>query len=95
MFNSLRPFLSRVIAAAIAGLCTWLASHWAVDIDQDTRAQLVDAIVAFLIPVFTVIYAVLHRIFDKWINPADAAGSHLAALGVERARDLKAEDRRA
>lgn len=77
----IRPYLARVLAAPIAALCAWLLMHWQVNITTDTQAQLVTALVAFILPFFGIVYAIVHKILDKWINPADAATTTLAAQG--------------
>ncbi len=75
----IRPYVSRVIAAPIAALCAYLLLHWKVNIDTATQAQLASAVVAFVLPFFAAIYAVIHKIIDSRFNPTDAANKVVAS----------------
>lgn len=91
--DSLRPFLSRVIAALVSTLATWLLVHYGIDLDDATRHQLVDAIVGIIIPTFTVAYALAHKTLDKKLNPADSASKHLAVEGKAESTAIKTAER--
>lgn len=93
MIDAFIPLLSRIIGIAVAALGTWLASK-GIDIDTDTRTQLVTAIVAVLLPIFTAIYAIVHRLVDRYVNPGDAASSHLAAAEKAQVTEMKKNDLR-
>lgn len=82
LLDGARPFLSRVLAALIAACCMWLMRRWNFKIDQETQGALSDA-------VMLIIYAVLHKLIDKPVNPADSASKHLAQAGIVRADALK------
>jgi hypothetical protein len=92
MMDALRPFLSRILAAFIAALCTWLTSRYKIEIEGDLQKALADALSAF---VLTSSYAVSHRLLDKFFNPADTASSHLAVVGKEEVAAIKTVERTA
>jgi ATP/ADP translocase len=89
MIDALRPFISRLLAALLAGVCTWLAVRFGFTIDAATQQQLVEAIVGVIVTYMT-LYAASHRVIDKRINPDDAASSHAAAAGKAKQRQRKA-----
>lgn len=74
-----RPIISRILAAPVAALAAWLFLKWKIDIDTATQSQMVETLVAWIIPIFAAVWAVLHKIIDKYVNPADAATTALAA----------------
>jgi hypothetical protein len=80
MPDFLKPYLSRVIATLIAGFVGFLASHQ-INVDGDTQAQAISAITSVVTVVFGILYAVFHKILDKWINPADGAAQANIAEG--------------
>lgn len=65
----LSAILSRVIAAAFAGFCTWLLSKWGVLIDAETQQKAVEVVVSVIVA----IYAIVHKLIDAKLNPTDAA----------------------
>lgn len=68
----MREFISRIVAPLVAGLVTWLGSV-GLNLGPDFGAALTETAVILLTAVFTLIYGVVHRIVDKFANPADAA----------------------
>jgi hypothetical protein len=91
MINALRPFLSRIIGWAVAGLCGWLAVRFGVSIDTDTQTELVVALVGVVIPLMGGVASVVHRLVDKRLNPGDAASSHLAVVERAETAELKTD----
>lgn len=86
----MQVFLSRIIAAWIAGLCGWLMAKYGIGIDPANQAELVGHLVGVIIPVMTTIYAVAHKLLSKKTNPGDAASSHLAERESAETAQLKA-----
>lgn len=79
----LRPYVSRFIAALVASMSGWLTQKAGIGIDADTQA----AFVQIGVFVMLLIYGLVHRLLDRWLNPGDAASSHLAKVeAVETAR---------
>lgn len=78
----LRPYLARIIAGLIASGCAWLAAKYGLSITPDIQSHAVEALVGFMLAVFSLLYSFLHKLLDKKINPADSASSHLAAKGL-------------
>jgi uncharacterized membrane protein (DUF441 family) len=85
---ALRPFVSRIAAALVALLITWLAAK-GINLDQDTQSNLKLLVET---TIYIVVYAISHRLVDKQINPGDAAGSHLAMAEKAESTALKAQD---
>jgi hypothetical protein len=89
--DTLRPFLSRIIAVLVAAGVSWLTVHGVLNLDEATRHDFVDSIVGLLAE-FTTIYFATHRLADKKFNPSDAASKHLAVEGkIDVARIKTAE----
>lgn len=87
-FDSLRPFISRFLGIAVGGLVTWLTVHYGLNLDEASRHDLVDTFVKLIVE-FMAVYIATHRIADKKFNPADTAGSHLAAEGRRESTRIK------
>ena len=87
-FDSLRPFLSRVIAGLVASGAAYLQTKYGIVLDPDTKANLVVGALA----TFSVLYPIGHRLIDKKINPGDAASKHMAVVEkgqVEAAKQIE------
>lgn len=91
MIDILRPFLSRVIGALVAAFAAWLAAK-GFDFDKDTQQQMVENLVGIILPLFGVIWAVVHKLIDKKVNPGDAASSQLIEEHHIENAQLKAAD---
>jgi uncharacterized membrane protein (DUF441 family) len=89
----LRPYLSRLIAAALAGLVTWLAGK-GIALDDTSVHTLTEAGVVVALTVFQALYAIIHRTIDKKVNPGDAASSHIAAASKLESAELKSVAKR-
>lgn len=82
MFDAFRPFFSRIIAAAVAALAGTLTAKTGITIDPATQGTISTAVTVG-------VYGVTHKVLDKWINPGDAASSHLATASVADAAAAK------
>ena len=91
-FNTLRPFLSRIIASLVTVLITWLLSK-GIDLGADAQGHLTEAGTALAIGGFTLIYGLIHRSIDKKVNPGDAASSHLAAVEKDQSAAIKSAEK--
>jgi hypothetical protein len=78
MLNLIRPILARVVAALAGAFFAWLAARWKIDVDAATQAETVEAIVALMLAVWGVVYALAHKAINAWFNPADTATPALA-----------------
>ena len=74
----LRVVLGRLLGALIAGVVAWLAGK-GIEIDQQT----IDAAIAFLLTVFTIVYSLIHTAINAHINPKDVSSPAVA----ERSQD--------
>jgi hypothetical protein len=88
MIDSLRPFIARYIALAIA----WLVAHYAikfgVSVDNQAQQALANEVVNIVCEIIG-IYAGSHKALNKIFNPGDAASSHLAADEKRETESLK------
>jgi hypothetical protein len=89
ILDSLRPFLSRILAPLISAVFTWLAVHYGINFADDTREQVIEALVVVIIPLAQIVNGVAHRVIDKKINPADTASTHLAQEGKAEVAAIK------
>jgi hypothetical protein len=77
----IRPFAPRVAGAIVAAIVTWLAAKFGIIVPDEDKARLTDGIAILLMLIFTLVYALSHKMFSIKANPADAATSTLAAKG--------------
>lgn len=83
MLDTIRPFLSRIIAAGVASLAGLVAGKLGFEISTEDQAALASSLATF---VTLVIYALAHRLIDKKANPGDAA-----AVSIARQEKAQAE----
>lgn len=69
MFDLLKPFLSRIAGSIAGAIVAFLSAHEIAVLSQNDVAT----IVAFILVVFQVVYAIVHRLIDKKVNPTDSA----------------------
>lgn len=81
MFEYLRPVLGRVIASIIASVAAWLTGKYGFDLDETAQRQITDGVLAALLAVWGVVYALTHKAVSAKTNPADAATPKLAEQG--------------
>lgn len=91
--NAISPFLGRLVAIFLAWVCGHLADRYHIFVSTEQQAQLADMIVN-VIAGFLTVYAVSHKWMNKFINPGDAASSHLAAEEKTQTSVLKFKDAR-
>jgi hypothetical protein len=89
MLAILRPFISGIIGAIVAGLVSWLAAR-GINLDQDSQAKLVEWLVGFILPLFGTVWTIVHKITAKYTNPGDAATTQLAEEHIHENEQLKA-----
>lgn len=89
IWEFISTILGRVLAAWLAGLCTYLAVKWGIVIDSDTQRQFVEHLVGIIIPLLLTLYSIFHKVFNKKLNPGDAASTHLAEREKAQAATLK------
>ena len=91
--NTLSPFLGRLVAIFLGWVFGHLADRYHIFVSTEQQAQLADMIVN-VIAGFLTVYAVSHKWLNKFINPGDAASSHVAAAEKNEATVLKFRDSR-
>lgn len=84
----LRPIIARLAAALIASLVAWLAAQ-GIDVPAETQTQLIEGTVGLMLLVFGVVYALVHKLVNRKVNPADAAAPVLAKAGQRQKAYLK------
>lgn len=87
-----RLFIARIMAGLIATLAGWLSTKWGIVLDADTQGQLAASIVTQLFVIFSIVYPILHKLFDSRINPGDAASVRLAKEESKRVSTIRASD---
>jgi hypothetical protein len=85
-FDSLRPFLSRVIAAGLAAGIGFIATKLGIDIDSAHATELATSVGTFLA---LAVFGIAHKLLDKKLNPGDAASKHMAVVEKEQTAALK------
>lgn len=80
MLDLLKPFISRIVAGIVASFLAFLTAK-NINVDGDTAQQAIAAITGLALAVFSAIYAVIHKLIDKHVNPADAAANSVVAHG--------------
>lgn len=88
MPSFLRPFVSGIVGALVASLVGFLSSK-GINIGQDTQTQIVEYVVAIIVPLTLGAFHITHKIVAKWTNPGDAATSQLAEEHIHENEQLK------
>lgn len=75
MIDTLRPILSRVLAAWLPALLFWIGDKLGLQVS----AEMIESVVAFAI--WMIIYAISHKFIDAKfkVNPGDAASPAIVA----------------
>lgn len=89
MPSFLRPFISGIVAALVAGAVAWLAAK-NINVSQDTQQQIVEYVVAGLMTLFGATFHIVNKAVAKYTNPGDAATSQLAEEHIHENEQLKA-----
>lgn len=79
----MRAIIGRVAAAIVAAALTWVAGVAGIEVTQETAATLTEAVTLLGMGLFTIMYAVGHRLIDRRINPADAASPAAIQAGQD------------
>ena len=77
-YDTLRPYLSRILAPMITFILAYLARKFGLVFDENTGKVITEGAVLMIIPVLLAVNGIAHKTLDKWFNPGDAASSHLA-----------------
>ena len=85
----LRPLLSRIFAAWIAALVVYLQIKFGITLDAETQT----ALLTVMLGSFATIYGIAHKILDRYLNPGDAASSHLAVKEKAEVQEMKADEK--
>lgn len=93
IWNFVRPMLSRVIGAWVAALAVWLTAKFGVAVDDSQQEQVIAGALAVTFALGQTVYAIVHRLVDKRVNPGDAASGHLATVEAKETAKLKADER--
>lgn len=88
--NLLTPYVSRIIAAIIGWILLQVGARYGIIVSSEAQAQLVE-IVSNAVLGFLLIYVGSHKTLDKWLNPGDAASSHLGAVEKAETSELKSD----
>lgn len=73
----MKQFISRIIAAPIAALVTWLVAALTdvgIAVGPGFAAVTEETLTLLALAVFTAVYGVAHKLIDRYVNPADDAG---------------------
>lgn len=84
----MRAIVGRAAAAIVAAIVTWIASVFGIEVTAETAATWTDALTVLGIGFWGVAYAVIHKLLDRHINPADAAAPEAVEAGKAVARRL-------
>lgn len=69
----MRAIFARFAAAIVAVAVTFLAGTLGIEVTEDTRATLTEAVTLLGLGLWGVVYAVVHRLISRKVNPMDAA----------------------
>jgi hypothetical protein len=90
-FNTLRPFLSRLISPWIGALFAALAIKAGIAPDEvlvNRTAETIVDIILWVVPAIMSIAGVAKQFIDRKVNPADTASITLAERGKDEHRSL-------
>lgn len=73
MISFLRPIIGRLIAAWVAGFCTWLAVRFGVVIPEEAQTKMIESLVMWVIPILLTLYSLIHKLVNSKVNPGDGA----------------------
>jgi peptidoglycan L-alanyl-D-glutamate endopeptidase CwlK len=71
--DPMRTIISRIAAAIVAVLLTFVAGTLGVDVSPAIHDSLVEGVTLLGLGVWGILYAVLHKLIDHKINPTDVA----------------------
>jgi hypothetical protein len=85
MIAFVTAWIGRLLAAWIAGFFGWLMVRYGIAVPDAAQTKLVEAIVGVVIPIAISLYAIVHKLIDAKVNPADAAKGREVEDGKIRA----------
>lgn len=88
--NVLTPYISRIVAALVGWIILQIGARYGIIVSTEAQAQIVE-MVSNIVLGSTVIYLSTHKTLDKWLNPGDAASSHLGAVEKAETTELKSD----
>lgn len=88
MLNTLRPFISRLIAPFVTMGLAWLALH-GFDFGADASGHVTEYAVVAIVGLMQFVNGAVHKTIDKKVNPGDAASAHLAGAEKVEAQVIK------
>lgn len=89
-YDAWRPFISKFVAPLIGLAATWLNSKYGILFDDAEQNQIVVHLVDLVI--FAISTGVSSVGINKFVNPGNAASSHLAAAEHQEVKDIKAAE---
>lgn len=89
MLDTLRPFISRLIAPFITAALGFLAVRFGLNFGEDAGGHITEYSVVLFIGLAQFINGAVHKAIDKKVNPGDAASATLASAEKVEAGMLK------
>lgn len=71
----IRAWLGRVVGAAVATFCVWLAAKTGIPVTEETQQSLADGITLIGVAAWYIIAAFFAKLTNNKFNPADSASS--------------------
>lgn len=72
MPDQLRPYISRLVAAAMLWLTSWIGTQFGITVAEEIQRYIVELVVVLII------YSITHKAVDSKVNPVDAARTSTA-----------------
>lgn len=85
--NAIRPYVARLLAPLITAFFVWAATHLAVSVDPELIERTTMVVVDIIIWVGTALlmgYGWIHRLINKYVNPADVAAKEATPVPPKR-----------
>lgn len=84
--DSLRPFISGIVASLVAAFVAWLGDrfHFIINHEQQEGLNLF---------VFGVVWTLVNKTLAKFINPGDAASKHLIVVQRDLVQQVKTDEK--
>lgn len=91
MLDTLRPFISRLIAPFITAALGFVAVRFGLVFGEDAGGHITEYTVVLLIGLAQLVNGAVHKAIDKKANPGDAASAHLAGAEKVEAEAIKSD----
>jgi hypothetical protein len=89
-FDAWRPFIAKLLAPLIGGIALWIKGKIGADFGVDEQNVVTQGIVDFI--VFAITAGASGVGINKFVNPGNAASSHLAAVEKAETEQIKRSD---